>query len=221
MTSTILAISPHLDDAVFSLGGYLFRKAREGVRVVIATVFTGSVDRPTGFALACQTDKGLTADADYMAIRRAEDEAACALIGATPVHLGFLEAPHRGYDSAAALFAEPWPERALEDRLARAIESLRRNLDCPLIFGPEAIGDHVDHLLVRRVLDRSSENINLWADAPYTMRSGWQPAEQKRIGLDVDETDRKRQAIEAYRSQLGFQFPQGVDRGSISSEYIG
>ena len=71
--TTLLALSPHLDDAVFSAGATLFRAARRGWRVVVATIFTGNVAQPTGFALACQLDKGLAADVDYMALRRAED----------------------------------------------------------------------------------------------------------------------------------------------------
>ena len=47
-----------------------------GWRVVLLTVFTRSVPNPAGFALRCQTDKGLPATADYMALRRAEDAAA-------------------------------------------------------------------------------------------------------------------------------------------------
>ena len=107
---TALAISPHLDDAAFSAGGTLARLARRGWRVVIATVFTRSVPNPQGFALACQLDKGLPPDADYMAIRRAEDEAACAALGAEARHLPLAEAPHRGYGSASALFAGVRPD---------------------------------------------------------------------------------------------------------------
>ena len=79
-----LALSPHLDDAAFSCGGTLAALAAEGWEVVVATLFTASVEAPTGFALACQTDKGLPADADYMAIRRAEDAEACRRLEARP-----------------------------------------------------------------------------------------------------------------------------------------
>ena len=56
-----LALSPHLDDAAFSCGGTLAALAAEGWEVAVATLFTASVEAPTGFALACQTDKGLPA----------------------------------------------------------------------------------------------------------------------------------------------------------------
>ena len=73
-----LALSPHLDDAAFSCGGLLAGLSAAGWRVVVATVFTASVPEPKGFALACQTDKGLDPSVDYMALRRTEDAAALA-----------------------------------------------------------------------------------------------------------------------------------------------
>jgi LmbE family N-acetylglucosaminyl deacetylase len=68
-----VALSPHLDDAAFSCGGTLARLAQAGWEVAVCTAFTLSVPNPSGFALACQLDKGLPPEADYMAIRRAED----------------------------------------------------------------------------------------------------------------------------------------------------
>lgn len=109
---TALAISPHLDDAAFSAGGTLARLGAQGWQVVMATVFTASVANPQGFALACQFDKGLSAEIDYMALRRAEDVVAAEALGIEPpVHLPFREAPHRGYGSAPELFSELRPDR--------------------------------------------------------------------------------------------------------------
>ncbi len=70
MKRTALALSPHLDDAAFSAGGTLHALGRAGWRVVVATIFTRSMPEPQGFALRCQTDKGLAPDIDYMALRR-------------------------------------------------------------------------------------------------------------------------------------------------------
>ena len=72
----VMAVSPHLDDAAFSVGGTLAALAAAGHQVTVLTCFTASVPHPAGFALACQLDKGLPADVDYLALRRAEDAAA-------------------------------------------------------------------------------------------------------------------------------------------------
>ena len=145
---TALAISPHLDDAVFSAGGLLARLASDGWRVFVATVFTASVPNPEGFALACQLDKGLAADLDYMALRRAEDAAACAIIGAEPRWLPFCEAPHRGYETAAALFAGLHASDEIVAQIAPAISDLLARTQPARLFAPQAVGAHVDHVAV-------------------------------------------------------------------------
>src|SRR5215212_4481765 len=82
-----VAVSPHLDDAVFSAGGTLAALAAAGWRVRVVTCFTASVADPSPFALSTQLDKGLPADVDYMALRRAEDTAALTHLGVEAVHL--------------------------------------------------------------------------------------------------------------------------------------
>ena len=139
---TAIFISPHLDDAAFSVGGMLAAHARAGDRVTVVTCFTGNVARPQGFALACQLDKGLGPEIDYMALRRAEDLAACAVIGAAAIHLPFLEAPHRGYADAAELFAGRRMDDGVLGPLAYALATLVKDLSPDLLLGPLAIGDH-------------------------------------------------------------------------------
>ena len=101
----------------------------------LITLFASDEDREqsleewaaaTGFALACQTDKGLAPEVDYMALRRDEDAAALARLGVRGEHLGLLEAPHRGYDSPAALFAG---RRAGDDVAGAVTEALGADRD--------------------------------------------------------------------------------------------
>lgn len=207
MSGHLVAVSPHLDDAAFSAGGALAAHVRDGGRVTIVTCFTGNVAQPTGFALACQLDKGLGPDIDYMALRRAEDERACAVIGATPVHLSFLEAPHRGYDSALALFGPRLATDKMADYLAP--ELARAVAGATLILGPLGIGDHVDHHIVRDALTRVAdpERLLLWEDWPYLDRADRVPADPDwTVTLDAELIERRIAMCSAYESQLGFQF---------------
>jgi len=215
---TALAISPHLDDAAFSCGGTLATLAAAGWRVVMATVFTASVADPEGFALACQTDKGLGPEVDYMALRRSEDEAAAAALGlAPPRHLGFREAPHRGYGSAPELFADLRPDDAVVGDLVRAFRDLVDEVEPDLLLAPQGVGGHVDHIQVilalrALTLDRP---VLWWRDFPYTVRCA-DPKEPLResfaglapfaMSLTPAATAAKRAACAAYESQLGFQF---------------
>ena len=193
-----VAVSPHLDDAVFSAGTALATLAAAGWEVCVVTAFTRSVPEPTGFALGCQTDKGLGPEVDYMALRREEDAAALRALGLPPpVHLPFAEAPHRGYDSAPALFEAPRGDDEIAAPLAAALAPLLDGADLGL--APLALGGHVDHLQVRAAL--RGRPIVSWHDLPYALRQAGPAA-----GHEQPPSQAKLDACAAYASQLGFQF---------------
>ena len=202
----VLAISPHLDDAVFSAGGTLAQHADAGDEVTVLTCFTGNVANPSGFALACQIDKGLDENVDYMALRRTEDVAACTEIGAKALHWPFLEAPHRGYENAEALFAGVHGGDAIEDELAPALAEVMAKLQPDLVYGPWAVGNHVDHIVVRSALERVAPEVIWWEDYPYAMRETQPPSGIRRHTLPQRYAERKVAATLRYESQLGFQF---------------
>lgn len=203
----VIAVSPHLDDAAFSVGGTLARLADAGHEVTVLSCFTRSVPDPTGFALACQTDKGLGPEIDYMAVRRAEDEAAMAVLGATPRHLDLLEAPHRGYDSAPALFAGALPG----DDAWQQVADLLAPMTADRWLGPQGLGSHVDHLHVVRALAVLGRPVWWWRDAPYVLKEpGARPSPDLPAGLEPVEppqdAGRRADACACYATQLGFQF---------------
>ncbi len=206
--SHLVAVSPHLDDAAFSVGGALAAHMRDGGDVTVLTCFTGSVAHPTGFALACQLDKGLAADVDYMALRRTEDAAACAVIGAVAVHLPFLEAPHHGYSSVPELFCARRGDDARVARLAPMLAELLNGLAPDEIWGPLGIGDHVDHGIVREALRRTRRPHLLWEDWPYLDRPGVAPPSEpvRRVPLDAGLRTARLAMCAAYTTQIGYQF---------------
>ena len=230
---TALAVSPHLDDAAFSCGGTLARLAASGWRVIVATVFSASVPEPRGFALACQLDKGLGPEIDYMALRREEDAAAMRALGAAPRWLPFREAPHRGYESAPALFAGVQLQDGIVEEIAPALGGLLSELRPGLVLAPQCIGGHADHIQVARAFDRTGWTgpTLWWRDFPYVVRDA-SPREPLRdrmaalpdreVGLDPAEAEAKRRACLAYASQLGFQFggAEGLERRLATSGRI-
>ncbi|MDT0631501.1 PIG-L deacetylase family protein [Rubrivirga litoralis] len=223
----ILAISPHLDDAAFSAGGALATWGRGGAvtvagaqtAVTVATVFTQSHPAPAGFALRCQTDKGIAPDVDYLALRREEDRAACAALGADPVWLDLPEAPHRGYDSPEALFAgvHDGDRRTWRDALDR-LRALVAARPPRLVLSCQGLGGHVDHLHVVRAVAALADETGLpvawWRDAPYALRA---PAAPPALGLPAGLSEvavpvggaalaAKLDACAAYASQIPYQF---------------
>lgn len=208
----VLAVSPHLDDAAFSAGGVLALLADAGHEVTVVTCLTASVPEPQGFALACQTDKGLGPEVDYMAVRRAEDEAAMAALGVQHLHLPLPEAPHRGYDSPAALFAGVRPD----DDLDRRLLPLLADLDGDVLLAPQGLGGHVDHLQVVRAVAALHRPTAWWRDAPYVLRAPDAPASPDLPGglrplrLPGDPA-RRYAACACYPTQLGHQFGRDSD----------
>ncbi len=219
---TALLLSPHLDDVAFSCGGIAATLAHAGWRVLIATAFTRSVHPAAGFALECQRDKGLGDEIDYMALRREEDRAACAALGAEPVLLDLPEAPNRGYRSAAALFAPPREDDAVAGPLAGLLARLMSDEQAALVLAPQGCGRHVDHVrLIDAVLELCGHDqeapavFGFYPDTPYVIRNplaepdarvaAWAPHD---VVVPIDDAARRRKhdAVACYVSQVGFQF---------------
>ena len=217
MIRSALFLSPHLDDVAFSCGGTVIRLVEEGWRVRLCTVFTASVPEPKGFALACQLDKGLNADVDYMALRRAEDHDFARLAGVVdPLHLPYREAPHRGYENAADLFGGIHDGDEIRRELADRFTELATGAE--IIFGPQGLGNHVDHLQVIRALEAADliARTVWYTDIPYAIRypearpSGLLPGGLREQSCAID-LQRKIACCSAYRTQVPFQF--GSDEG--------
>jgi LmbE family N-acetylglucosaminyl deacetylase len=218
---TALFISPHLDDVAFSCAGTLAALKSRGWRVVLATVFTRSVPNPTGFALACQTDKGLAPEVDYMAVRRDEDLAFAGTpgIGVDAVHwLDLPEAPHRGYSSPASLFAGSRPGDDIWRDVMVLTGELADALDPDLLFAPQALGNHIDHRQIVRAIASLGRPALWYRDLPYAIRA---PEEAPPPGLPAglilltvpisDHLPAKIAGACCYTTQLPFQFG-GIQR---------
>lgn len=226
----IVLLSPHLDDAVFSVGGLMAALAEEGHALHVITCFTRSVPNPTGFALNCQLDKGLGPEVDYMQLRRREDEEACCLLSAQPHWLDLPEAPHRGYSSASALFGNIAEEDNVQAELLTRLQTAVEKIAPDLILSPIGIGNHVDHQQVKQSVAQLKERFSqtpflYWYDEPYLSRHpdkypegelmdlppGWASLEQviSTTAAKVNVAscwDKKMAACGAYATQIGFQF---------------
>jgi len=216
-----LFISPHLDDVASSCAGTLMRLAASGWDVALLTVFTATVPDPQGFALRCQTDKGLGPDVDYMALRRAEDADFARIAGIDDVRLWpFAEAPHRGYGSPADLFAGTHDGDEVWRPIAEELASIAASLAPDAVFAPQGLGNHVDHLQVIRAVGAAGlAPLAFWyRDTPYALR---EPSalpslrlpgglQDRAVGID-DALERKIAGCCAYLSQIAFQFG-GADK---------
>ena len=217
---TALFLSPHLDDAAFSCGGTLLRLAGDPRwRVVLCTIFTASVPSSQGFALRCQTDKGIPAEADYMALRRSEDEAYASFANVDDAQRwDYREAPHRGYESPADLFAGVHGNDIVWQPLGHDLATLEDAIQPDLVFAPQGLGNHADHLqTIRATLAVwPVERVVWYRDTPYAIREpAARPADLLRLEEDLFPCcvplsaallERKIAGCSLYASQIGFQF---------------
>lgn len=211
----VLVISPHLDDAAFSVGP-LIAKFKDHANITVATPFSQSVSNPQGFALACQLDKGLGEDIDYMALRRSEDFKWSQFLGAHSLHGALVEAPHRRYDDKKKLFGEVLLSDDAEKNLTIWFTQLITILKPLCIFSPLSIGHHIDHVVVLKSICALQTEIPIffYKDEPYASKhSDSLPLEFKSlITFSIHESISSAQvnlalkAVSLFESQIPFQF---------------
>jgi LmbE family N-acetylglucosaminyl deacetylase len=213
-----LVLSPHLDDAAFSLGP-LIASATMNCAVTVATAFTASVAEPSGFALACQTDKGLPVEADYMALRRQEDIKWASQLNTTTHHGPLPEAPHRGYNSAEALFSGIHGHDRVGEALTGWLSQTIAEFTPDLVFVPLGVGNHVDHLWLRHAAETALPDglaVIYYQDQPYCWKRRHSPKDLSQShakGLAIHRLIPNRTAVhralnanECYATQIPFQF---------------
>ena len=174
-----VVLSPHLDDAVYSLGGLLAWRARQGDSVEVWTICAG--EPPPGplspLAQVLHQVWGLSVE-EVVAVRRAEDHAACRLLGLVPRHLDVPDAIYRRdahgqplYPDFEALTGVLHPaDEPLVDALAA---QFRREWPVEAqVVAPLAIGGHVDHRLIRAAAEAVGRPLAYYADFPYAAREG-------------------------------------------------
>ncbi len=179
-------VSPHLDDAVLSLGSAIHRAARAGARVTVVTVLAGD-PRSSMPAGPWDARAGFATAGEATVARRREDERACALVGAFPVWLPFF-----GGDYPATSDDDVWA--ALEGELDGA----------DAVAVPTWPLTHPDHLSVYELVhSRSSARLIGYVEAPYARWAG-EPLGTGFSELRPDRASReaKSAALESYATQI-------------------
>jgi LmbE family N-acetylglucosaminyl deacetylase len=185
----VVAVSVHLDDAVFSVGAGLARAARRGADVTVLTVLAGD---PVSETPAGEWDhrSGFATAGEAARVRRDEDRRACALLGVRPVWLPYSD--HQ-YERGGS-------DEEIAGALIQALEGAE------VVLLPGFPLDHPDHRWLGEVLAGASVpgEVVRFLEQPYTALWSSAPAEQYRLRLAASARDRlaKIRALRSYRSQL-------------------
>lgn len=198
----LVVVSPHLDDAVLSLGAAIAAAITRGASVTVLSVFCGD---PFSQAPAGSWDRksGFTSEGEASRARREEDRQACAILGAVPHWLPFGD--------------DQYERHGGEEDVGSAVVAATTGADRVLIPGwPLVNPDHawLSTLLLRR--HRELGPIGLYAEQPYAFQNAKgtserpsaveamdpQAAEWECLPIAKRDRQLKRKAVECYASQV-------------------
>ncbi|CAK3841142.1 putative GlcNAc-PI de-N-acetylase [Vibrio crassostreae] len=173
MTNKIVVLSPHPDDVVWSLGGWLEKLSHYHL-VQIVTLFDGDPE-PLAEQLIKQTPKQKWRQLTDASFRRKEDSKAIASLNCHHISLGNPEAALRlvdsqfEYEEIDDIFTHGnnIASHQIISELKSQIIALLQPKD--IVIAPFAIGGHTDHLITFAIA-KELENRTAWyAEFPYAL----------------------------------------------------
>ncbi len=232
-----LFLSPHYDDIPLSVGATVSLLSNVGITPESLVVFGSDPDpeQPlTPFARQLHDAWGLDAS-DVIASRRAEENAATAILGASTGVLPFRDAIYRGdlYLSDDDLFGVPaGAESNLPTQIISALGLLGKPDPATRIYAPLGVGRHVDHQTVFRAgveLAQAGWDVWFYEDIPYALKPNSLDSRLADISQSIPTKiaarvpaeptwERKLDAILSYPSQLETVFRAYVGVGTTRSE---
>jgi len=169
----IVIFSPHLDDAVLSMGGLISYLSEHGLDISIVTVFTQSLDLDSPSIRVIMDRAGFSDVNLYFKARKSEDEKAARLLGVKNIqHLRFIDAAWRA-DNGLPIYPTYQLvdisdlDQALIPDVERKIGEILEGKGNFAVFAPLAIGRHVDHQIVKNAVGKNKNTI-YFADFPYS-----------------------------------------------------
>jgi LmbE family N-acetylglucosaminyl deacetylase len=210
-------LSPHLDDAVLSAGGFICEQTASGIEFEIWTIMSGIPPgmELTQYAKGMHDQWGTGTPEETIRHRRDEDRKAASIVGARTVQLDFLDCIYRRGRDGTALYSDihSAPDKADEELTSQIADALMARLKPDdVILCQLAIGGHVDHVVVRSAAEMLARPLIYCADIPYLfnypedlsiktagMQESLQPVSETNFGHWLE-------AIGAYVSQINSLF---------------
>lgn len=191
----VAIVSPHLDDAVLSLGAAIARSSRAGATITIVSVLAGhaSATDPAG---KWDESAGFRSAGEAAAARAREDDDACRIVGAKPVRLPFWD--------------HQYPRGSTPEVIFQSVAEATRDSDAVLLPGYPLTNE--DHLwLTTLLLEQGVANprLGLYTEQPYAALTQEAPhtlvgPDRPWVGLAANPDDQlvKLRACRAYASQI-------------------
>lgn len=226
-SETIYLISPHLDDAIFSAGGFISKVSKTN-KVILINIFT-SPDR-SNETLSSKTylnQVGYQSKIKLFKDRIAEDKKAANFIGIHKIiNLGFVDALWREKNKTVLGKVLPELDRVyptyryhiIRGKVSKHDQKLVERISEKLkiiipvenstIFCPMGFGNHVDHIIAREAAKCVSkvEKLYYWSDYPYIQKVESQTDFRnknnfEKVEVKIDQT-LKKICCEKYKTQF-------------------
>lgn len=177
-----LFLSPHLDDAILSCGAYIYKLVQKNYKVIIATVFSGSIESKYLSPAARRFNRACKLGDDAMHVRRLEDENVSRFIKAQCIHLNLHECLYRRNKYGQHIYLRDYDifntdiniEKDTINKVILTLSNRFKLTDFERIYIPLGIGRHVDHLILRQAVETlctqilgNIKKINYYEDIPY------------------------------------------------------
>ncbi|MBV9039137.1 MAG: PIG-L family deacetylase [Acidobacteriaceae bacterium] len=158
----ITILSPHCDDAVFSLGLTLGLWSMASLHLQVLNFFTESAYAPHA---------PVKTVAEISAIRKAEDERAIAFIhdGIKIISLDLLDAPLRLHLPFSQITQLQSVEQISPEELRQLSQHIQQHCLQSLAIAPLGLGNHVDHMAVQKasIACLPPQDLAFYEDLPY------------------------------------------------------
>lgn len=230
----VFVFSPHLDDAVLSMGSLISFFSQNAIPVEVITLFSD------GSPLLSTATQTLLKNAEfgdaktYFHARREEDIRALKALGehVTARHLNYMDSAWRSNAEGTALYpiqqlaALDPQDASIHTELVTKLKDLIKPDDQTAIFAPLARGRHVDHQLTRNTVVEVFPQTIFYEDFPYSTLFAAEDAfitERNLTGVEwKGKYEAKRKSILQYETQRMslFLFTRGVMKLSFERYFI-
>lgn len=166
--NTVYILSPHLDDAVLSLGEHIINWKKQGKKIVVITVFTKFRTKKNipEYSLNYIKQSGFESVRDFENFRVKEDIRAMRAMKVEYEHWGFIDAGFRSvYPTRNKLLSGKINK--IDNQLVKKINNKINKITADLILLPFGVGKHVDHMIIKKAGQNLEKNILYYLESPY------------------------------------------------------
>lgn len=215
----IIILSPHLDDAVVSMGSFLSYMESFSVPIQVVSVFTKGANVTHSISEKLISQGKHKSVEEYFEERISEDKKVLSqLRNVESTHLNFIDCVWRADEDGNIFYTERYlgeihkKDLKTTEMVIRELQKLE--IEDSLIFAPIAHGKHVDHQIVRNAATEVFPEVIYYSDFPYSVlyEQEYEFIKKHNLKSEVLHTnnyEKKRELIMGYKSQYGSLFKRG------------